>query len=97
MLYRKNKNGRYEGVTAKGQVVRFEDADEMLAAVELRREFNRLTGGSEAITFDYTVKELFEKEEKPKRINFGEKRIKLRIHKGEYTVSGKKLIKKALA
>ena len=96
MLYRKNEKGRYEGVTAKGQVVRFEDAAEMVASIELRKKIDKFVGCSETVEYDESVKEIFLPKEQVKEVG-KEKAVKIRIHKGAYIVSGKKLIKKALA
>lgn len=97
MLYRRNEKGRYEGVTDKGQVVQFEDAAEMVAFSELRKELNALVGSSELVRYDDSVKEIFlPKKEQPKE-SCKEKTVKFHIHKGVYTVSGARLIKKALA
>lgn len=43
MIFRR-KNGEYQGVMARGKVVRFEDKGEMLACIKKRREFMRLLG-----------------------------------------------------
>lgn len=97
MLYRRNEKGCYEGVTDRGEVVQFEDAAEMVASAEIRWGLNDMLGGIESIEIDDSVKEIFEKKEKPATNESGCKKVNIRIHKGEYTVSGNKLIKKALA
>ena len=97
MLYRKNEKGRYEGVTDKGQVVQFEDEAEMVASAEIRWSLSDMLGGIESIEIDDSVRDLFIQKEAPARAAAIEKKVKIRIHKGEYTVSGARLIKKALA
>lgn len=97
MLYRKNEKGRYEGVTDRGQVVQFEDAAEMVASAKIRWGLNDMLGGIESIEIDDSVRDLFIKKEAPAREQSVKKKVKIRIHKGEYTVSGARLIKKALA
>ncbi len=97
MLYRRNEKGRYEGVTDKGQIIVFDDAEEMVKSAKIRWGLSDMLGGIESLEIDDSVRDLFIKKEAPARAAAIEKKVKIRIHKGVYTVSGERLIKKALA
>ncbi len=92
MLYRKNEKGRYEAVTDRGQIIPFENANEMNAFIELREGLNKLLGKEEKKEFqgmpntECTV----QNEKKTK------KTVKIRIHKGTYECDGIRLKRKNL-
>ena len=97
MLYRRNEKGRYEAVTDKGQVIGFDDAAEMAAFIEMREDVNRLIGRSEYKYFEnVSVEELFPCKKNAPTESY-QKKIKMRIYKGEYEVCGSKIKRKALA
>lgn len=58
MTFRKEK-GRHEAVTSDGKIIRFDDADEMLAFAKLRKELNAFVGRSEPMEIDDSVREIF--------------------------------------
>ena len=97
MLYRRNEKGRYEAVTDRGHVIAFENAAEMAAFIEMREAINRLIGSSEHKDFEnVNVDELFPCKKNAPTESY-QKKIKMRIYKGEYEVCGSKIKRKALA
>jgi hypothetical protein len=94
MIYRRNEKGRYEGVTARGQVIGFEDAEEMVACAELRAEINRLIGSDEKILFEGFMPKA--ESGKCEDITSKGKKRRIKIDKHSYVTDGGE-IKKSLA
>ena len=93
MTFIKEK-GRHEAVTSDGKIIRFDDADEMLAFAKLRKELNALLGRNESMEIDDSVREIFlPTKEEPAKI-LEAKTVKVRTYKGEYVVDGLRLKKK---
>ena len=99
MQYRKNEKGRYEGVTERGEIIRFDDACEMLAFAEEQRKIAYLLGHEETVEIDPTVRDLFFPEEQQKRNDECKgKTVRFYIDMGVYDPSELLLTKeKALA
>lgn len=99
MKYRKNEKGRYEGVTDRGEIIRFDDAEEMVAFSKLRREIAVLLGYKETVEIERSVSELFLPCEQVGGVDERrEKTVKFCIHTGVYDPSELLLInEKALA
>lgn len=89
MKYRKNEKGRWEAVTDKGVILPFEDEAEKNAFINLRNEVLMLVGREPEIS------------DTASSVSFGDtltsvnaKKVKIRIHSGEYAVNGIHLKKK---
>ena len=92
MLYRINEKGRYEAVTANGEVIGFDDFAEMVDFAALRGEVCYLVGKEEKTRYEVssssTAGSLSSSALGKTKV------VKTRIFKGEYEYDGKKLIKK---
>ncbi len=94
MLYCTYRNGRYEAELPDGRIIDFEDMDEMIRFLEQRWQLHKLVGHKEESCIDVPG---YKTEAKPIVVPSSDKKKKIRIHKGVYTVINGKLVKKKTA
>lgn len=96
MLYCRYRNGRLEAELPSGEIIGFEDMDELREFIEQRRGVSGLVGREEVAKFDESVVSSSSTAGGPPSPVLG-KAVKIRIHKGVYTVVDGKLIKEKTA
>lgn len=93
MLYRRNEKGRFEAVTNSGDIIPISDKEELVRFIEERERLYELIGQFEEVRYENLTKEELFPPERTER-NIFVKKVKIRIHKGEYVTDGNRLIKK---
>ena len=96
MLYCRYRNGRLEAELPNGEIIGFEDMDELREFIEERRGVSNLVGRREVVEFDASTVSSSSTAGGPPSPILG-KAKKIRIHKGVYTVENGKLIKEKTA
>lgn len=96
MLYCRYRNGRLEAELPSGEIIGFEDMDELREFIEERRGVSNLVGRKEVVEFDASAVSSSSTAGGPPSPVLG-KAKKIRIHKGVYTVENGKLIKEKTA
>lgn len=96
MLYCRYRNGRLEAELPNGEIIGFEDMDELRDFIEERRGVSGLVGRREVVEFDASTVSSSSTAGGPPSPILG-KAVKIRIHKGVYTVVDGKLIKEKTA
>jgi hypothetical protein len=93
MLYCRYRNGRLEAELPSGEIISFEDMDEMREFIDQRRGVSGLVGKVEQINSEFEIRNSNENVEATGKV----KAKKIRIHKGVYTVENGRLIKEKTA
>ena len=93
MLYCRYRNGRLEAELPNGEIIGFEDMDELREFIEQRRGVSGLVGKEEQINSEFEIRNSKDNVEATDK----GKAKKIRIHKGVYTVVDGKLIKEKTA
>lgn len=94
MLYCRYRNGRLEAELPSGEIIGFEDMDELREFIEQRRGVSGLVGKVEQINSEF---EDTSSVSQASHLPLEGKAKKIRIHKGVYTVVDGKLIKEKTA